>query len=761
MAQQSREPLPPSGNPERQSPQRPSRPTWRARAFGALIVAVILIVFFLTAAVVGGGAWFLKEMYATLPTFEQLHDIEPPQISQVFARDGSLVHEFSIERRIWVPIKQIPENLANAVIAIEDRRFYTHWGIDLRRIAGAVVVDVIRGHYAQGASTITQQLARNLYLTSRQTLVRKIREALTALQLESYYTKREILESYLNQVYLGAGVYGVQAASRKYFSKDVSELTLNECAVLAGTIQLPERYRPDKEENIKRITARRNTVLRAMGVMEFIDKETVKKTSAEPIPSDPLKEPPRRAPYFVEMVRQSIARTYGDDVLYNGGLTIYTTLDPVAQDTIERAAARHLEDLQRRCNRIFLDSTRAHVKLRMPSDTFLAHFDSLYDARRSEYDTLADSVKLRIAQVAVVALDIETGGVLALVGGRDFDESKFNRAIQARRQPGSAMKPIVYTAAIDSGYTPATVVLDQPITLMTDEGEWRPENYNREFHGPVTLRYALAKSINLVAIQVLMDIGPGRVVQYARRMGLKYNLPPVPALAIGACEATPMEMTAAYASLAAGGLYTEPVFIQKVYDRNGRLLEQADLDTHRVVSPQTAYIVANMMQDVVLRGTGAKIPGMGFTRPAGGKTGTTNDYSDAWFVGFTPQIACGVWVGVDERRSLGRGVTGSDGAIPIWVPAMKALHRDRPLARFDRPADVVLIRVCSESHKVANRYCPSFREEPFIVGTFTDTCDIHVLGRSRRDESLHQLFGGSTRRPTERDTTQHRRQLMF
>ncbi len=761
MTQQSRGPLPQSDNSDRQPPRQPSRPTWRARAFGVSILVVVLVIVFVTAAVIGGTTWFIKEMYATLPTFEQLHDIEPPQVSQVFARDGSLVHEFSIERRIWAPMKKIPDNLANAVIAIEDRRFYKHWGIDLRRIAGAIVVDIIRGHYAQGASTITQQLARNLYLTSRQTLVRKIREALTALQLESYYTKREILESYLNQVYLGGGVYGVQAASRKYFSKDVSELTLNECAVLAGTIQLPEHYRPDKEKNTKRITARRNTVLRAMGAMEFIDEKTVEKISAEPIPSDPLKEPPRRAPYFVEMIRQKISRTYGDDVLYNGGLTIYTTLDPVAQDTIERAAARHLEDLQARCNRIFLDSTRAHVKLRMPRDTFLAHFDSLYEARRDEYEALPDSVKLRIAQVAVVALDIETGGVLALVGGRDFDESKFNRAIQARRQPGSAMKPIVYTAAIDSGFTPATVVLDQPITLMTDEGEWRPENYNREFHGPVTLRYALAKSINLVAIQVLMDIGPHRVIRYARRMGLEHSLPAVPALAIGACEATPMEMTAAYASLAAGGRYTEPVFVEKIYDRNGRLLEQMALDTHRVVSPQTAYIVTNMMKDVVLRGTGARIPGMGFTRPAGGKTGTTNDYSDAWFVGFTPQVACGVWVGVDERRSLGRGVTGSDGAIPIWVPAMKALHRDRPLARFHRPEDIVLIRVCNESHKVANRYCPSFREEPFIEGTFTDTCDIHVVGRTRRDESLHQLFGGSTRRPVEKDTTHRRRQLMF
>lgn len=739
---------------------RKEKPEPKGRVLGMVVVVLVLLIALAASTVGIGGVWFLKRMWETLPTVEQLHNIDPPQVSRVYARDSSLIHEFSIERRIWVSHDRIPPQMGQAVVAIEDRRFYSHWGIDLRRIFGAIAVDVIRGHYAQGASTITQQLARNLYLTSKQSMVRKIREALTALQLEHYYTKEEILESYLNQVYLGGGVYGVQAASRKYFSKDVSELTLNECAVLAGTIQLPERYRPDKEQNLTRITDRRNTVLRAMARMGFIDTKTRDQVIADSIPCVPYEEPRRRAPYLVEMVRQELSKRYSDDVLYNGGLEIFTTLDPLGQDSLEVAAKRHLKELQRRCNWLFLDSTKAHVKHRIRRDTFMAHFDSIYEAHHEEFDTLADSVKLRTVQVAGVALDVETGGILALVGGRDFDKTKFNRAVQARRQPGSAMKPIVYCTAIDSGYTPFSIILDQAITLMTDDGEWRPENYDREFYGPVTLRYALAKSINIVAIQVLMDIGARAVVERARAMGLRHHMPAVPALAIGACEATPMEMTAAYAIFPAGGLHRTPYCVQAVHDRNGRVIYEHELDSQEIISPENAYIMADLMQDVIRRGTGAKIPGLGFTRPAGGKTGTTNDYSDAWFVGYTPQIACGIWVGVDERRSMGRGVTGSDGAIPIWVPTMQGLHRSRTIARFTRPPGVALVRVCNVSNKIAGRYCPMPRTEPIIAGTEgLDTCDVHVPGHRRTDD-LHQLFGGG-HRPAVKDTTKRRRQRVF
>jgi penicillin-binding protein 1A len=727
----------------------------------AILIALLVCLFLLSFATVG-GICFLVRIYATLPTIEQLHDIVPPQASRVLARNGALIHEFSTERRTWVSIAKTPQCLSDAIVSIEDRRFYHHWGIDMHRIVGAAVVNVARGHYAQGGSTITQQLARNLYLTAHQSLIRKIREALTAIQLESYYTKREILESYLNQVYLGAGVFGVQAASMSYFSRDVSALGLNEAATLAGTIQLPERYRPDRPGNLTRAAGRRAAVLRAMAEMRFITARQADSVMALPVPSNPSKPVVEIAPYFLEMVRQYISRKFDDEMLYNGGLTIYTPLDPVAQDTLEKAVAVHLRTLQTSCNALFLDSTKANVALHVPRDTFLAHFDSIYAAHSDRFDTLPDSVRVRTAQVSVVALDVATGGIMALIGGRDYAESKFNRAVQAVRQPGSAMKPIVYAAAMDTGFTPASVVLDQPITLMTDKGEWRPENYGKTFSGPVTLRAALAKSINLVAIQVVMRIGPARVVQYARKMGLTHDVPAVPAVAIGGAEATPMEMTAAYLCFASGGIYREPYCVEKIVSKDGRVLDQHEVVEHEALTPQTAYLLVSMMQDVVLRGTAAAIAGLGFTKPAAGKTGTTNDYSDAWFVGYTPQVVCGVWTGVDERRSMGRGITGADAAIPIWVPGMVALHRTLPIAQFQRPEGIIDMDLCSESHKVATMYCPARRQEVFKDGTVVDTCDIHGP-RRRPEENLHQLFGaGVQRKPDKADSTKVRKpKLIF
>lgn len=713
------------------------------------------------SAVGGGFFWFMRGMTRFLPTVEQLQSIEPSLLSEVIAADGSVIHEFSVERRFWVPLEKIPQDLIDAVMATEDRRFFDHWGIDIKRIVGAIIVDLTRGHYAQGASTITQQLARNLYLTSRQSMVRKIREALTAMQLESYYTKAEILEFYLNQVYLGAGVYGVQAASQRYFRKDVSELTLNECAVLAGVIQLPEHYRPDKEENRPRTTKRRNAVLSGMRKMRMIDKETARTVAADTIPCNPPERGSKIAPYFIEMVRQEVAGRYGAKALYNGGLTIYTTLDPHAQDSTEKAAAEHLKSLQKGCNRMFADSTRAYVDLGMSRGEFLSSFDSLYEAHREEYEALPDSHRLRIAQVSVVGMDVKTGALRVMIGGRDFSESKFNRAVQARRQPGSSFKPFVYTAAIENGYAPFSVVLDQPITLQTPEGEWRPENYDRKFLGPITIRRALAKSVNLVAIQVLTDVGADVVISYARKMGLQRRLNPVPALAIGACEVTPVEMARAYGIFPNYGVKVEPYCVEKVVSKDGRVLYEHSVEQEEALPPETAFIMADMLTGVVQYGTGASIPGRGFTRPAGGKTGTTNDYSDAWFVGFTPQIVCAVWVGVDERRSLGAGVTGSRGAIPIWVGSMIAMHRDLPRKSFGKPSGVKVVQVCDKTNEIATRYCPKPGADYLIEGTRVDTCSVHGPRRTRRTDNIHRLFGSQKRRRQPAEEKEKRRPLMF
>lgn len=726
----------------------------------AAVSALLVIVLAGTAALIFGvaaAARFAYRLSQDLPTVAQMQNIEQSLSSKVFDKDGKVVHRFSVEHRIHVPLSRMPADLQNAVVSIEDRRFYRHWGIDLRRIARAAVIDITSGGYTQGASTITQQLARNLYLTLKPSMVRKIREALTALQLESCYTKKELLELYLNQVYLGAGSWGVEAASERYFSKRVSALDLNECATLAGIIQQPERYRVDRTENHRRAAGRRNAVLAAMVSAGVLDSAAAAACSALPVPYRPLEAAMEIGDYFFEMVRKYVADKYGDSELYGGGLTIYSTLDRAGQAAAEETAGKAIDTLQRRLNRIFTDSIRAYRQYRMPRDTFLRHFDSLYALRAGEYAKLPDSFRLRRAQVAIVALDAATGAVRTVVGGRDFKESKFNRVTQARRQPGSAFKPFVYTAAMEHGFTPASVVLDQPMTLQTPQGEWRPENYDRKFHGPTTIRRALGLSINLVAVQVILKVGPKVVVDYARRMGLRNDIRPIPSLAIGSCEVTPMEMACAYQIFANKGIAAAPYCVEKITDRSGRVLEQHTPEEREVLSPQTAYLMCSLLQTVVCCGTASKIPGLGFTRPAAGKTGTTNDYSDAWFVGFTPQVVCCVWTGVDERRSLGAGVTGSVAAVPVWVPVMAALHEGLPVMNFDVPDGIKSENICDESHCIATRWCPKVRQEYFPEESVVDTCTLHGPGRVQAKSSRDVFFRVS---PKETDKGK-KRKLMF
>jgi len=717
----------------------------KGRVLGMFLVVLILIAAFFTAAALVGGGFFVYKLYETLPTHSKLQNVEQSLVSKVFDKNGGLIHEFSVEKRFWVPIETIPEDLQNAVIAIEDRDYYKHWGINLRRIVGAVIVNIATRSKAQGASTLTQQLARNLYLTADKSFIRKIREILTAIQLERSYTKKEILELYLNQVYLGAGVYGVQAAAEHYYSKDAADLTLAECAVVAGTIQLPERYRPDRPDNITRITDRRNTVLRAMVATKAISKNTAQAAANEPIEANPKIYGPPTAPYFMEMVRKYVSDKYGDELLYNGGLSIHTTLDPVAQDSTEKSMAKSVKSLQKRLNRIFLDSTGVDRIRGIKREAFLAGFDSLYAENEAEYKLLPDSVKLRQAQMSAVAMDVRTGAVRVLIGGRDFQESKFNRAMQAKRQPGSSFKAFVYAAALENGFTPATVVLDQPITLVTDEGEWRPENYDRTFVGPLSIRDALAKSNNLVAIQVFNKVGGQIVVDYAHKMGIKQKLEPVPSLALGSCEVTPIEIISAYSIFANRGIQAEPYWVDKIVDKNGRVLEETVPKEREVLSPQIAFLMSSMLSSVVCCGTGATIPGLGFRRPAGGKTGTTNNYSDAWFIGFTPQLVCGVWAGVDERRSLGNGVTGSSsGAITVWVDAMMALHRGMPVEEFRRPEGTKALNICSQSFGLATPSCPKTKVEYFLVESALDMCEVHGIGSNLRNGGM-DVFGPSRR----------------
>lgn len=728
---------------------------------GKIFSILGLVVLCVSVAGITSGAWFFFRLYQTLPTLNQMQNIEQALVSRVLAKDGKLIDEFSIERRFYVPLEKIAPTLLNSVIAIEDRRFYKHWGVDVRRIISAIVVDLLRGRMAQGASTLTQQLARNVYLTQKTSIIRKLREVLTAIQLESCYTKEEIIELYLNQVYLGAGVYGVEAASEYYFSKHASELDLNQCATIAGLIQTPEKYRPDKAKNIAKITKRRNEVLNALRETGVISKATMKATVAMPITTKISIVQGGTGAYFTEMVRKYVSDKYGDDQLYNGGLTIYTTLDRAAQDSSEKGVSGQIVKLQERLNRIFLDSSGVDKKLKISRKVFMEQFDSIYIAHEEEFVDLPDSARLRKAQASVITLDVATGAIRVLIGGRNFEESKFNRALSAKRQPGSAFKPFVYAAAMDHGFTPATVVLDQPITLMTTDGEWRPENYDHEFNGPITIRNALARSINLVAIQVLTKVGADVVIQLARKMGLKYQLEPVPSLAIGACEATPMEMTSAYSAFANHGIQETPYFIEKIVDKTGRVLEKHTPEEKEVLTPQTSFLMCSLMKTVVCCGTAASIPGLGFSRPAAGKTGTTNSYSDAWFIGFTPQLVTGVWTGVDERRSLGAGVTGSTAAIPIWVKTMLQAQKGLPVKDFEQPEGIKTEALCDESHLVATSKCPKKVHEFFFTDAVLDTCNIHGAMRSQ-DGNLMKIFSTPKNNQIKKSTDgKKKRQLMF
>lgn len=733
-----------------------------------ILITIVVLIFSVVGIGIGSLVGFLVNTYNTLPSPEEMANIKPSLVTRVYDKDSTLIHEFSIERRFWVPLDSIPDNMKNAVVSIEDRRFYKHWGIDLRRILGAVVSNVVAKGYSQGASTLTQQLARNLYFSHKKTLLRKVREILTAIQLETYYTKEEILELYLNQVYLGAGVYGVEAASQRYFSKSVSQLTLNEATVLAGTIQRPEGFRPDRKKNIERTKRRQSSVLYWMTREGYISSEDAEAARKAEIIANPAKKGAKQAPYFVETVRQYLEREYGEDQLYNGGLNIYTTLDSKAQKATEKSLTEHLDTLQRIPNRIFLYDNKPWKKVKGTGgyENWQKHFDSLYAEHDSLFfDTegnsiLHDTLKLRQIQASVLAIDSRTGAVRVLIGGRDYEESKYNRALQSVRQPGSAIKPFVYAAGLLRGYTLATVILDKPITLNTSEGVWRPENYEHKFFGPVTLRDALRHSVNIPAIKVLMDVGANQVISLCRKMGLKQHLPPVPALAIGACESTNLELTSAYAAFGNRGLQATPYFIERVEDRKGRVLEQYEIDVKRVIPQDVADLTAQAMRSVVDAGTAVRVRRYGFYREAAGKTGTTNKYSDAWFVGMTPQVSCGVWVGVDERRSMGRGVTGASGAIPVWATAMKELHKDLPKEKFGLSPSIVRNSVCSETHEIATRYCPETYSELFLVTRKPDGCSKHTVEEKRDSSNVIDYFG-SEGGSTPAETTTDNGSLLF
>ncbi len=683
--------------------QRPRR--LRRYVQGALLVSAL-----------GFGA-YLFALSRQLPSLKQLEEYTPELATKLYAADGEVFKEFYVKNRVFVPLRSMPEHVWKSVLASEDHRFFRHWGVVPRRWVKAIMSGLLRMRSPRGVSTITQQLARDLYLTKEKSISRKIKEVFTAIQIERTYSKREILEMYLNQSYLGPGVYGVEAAANYYFGKHIQEVSLPEAALLTALLPNAGYYSPFKYP--ERAQARRNLVLRRMRELGYISEEEFRAAIDAPlgvVSREPVEQ--ELAPYFAEHVRRELIARYGMDI-YTGGLRVFTTLDTRVQACANRAIAAHIQNVESRQRAWILAHPETEfAKLVPPSLLKKTGLRTLLRNRAFVDSLLNEKAKV---QVALVALDVRTGYVLAMVGGRDFRESEFNRATQARRQPGSAFKPFVYLAAVDNGYPPCYELLNQPVVLdVPGDKRWTPSNYDGSIGGKTTLREALARSLNLVTARLVLEAVPLEVVvEYAKRLGISTPLLPVPALALGAETVIPIEMVSAFAAFANRGVLMRPLAILRVEDKFGNVLEEYHPVPAEVLSEGSAYIITDMMRGVLDmgRGTGRLARTVyGFTRPAAGKTGTTNDFSDAWFIGFTPQIAAGVWVGVDDPSvTLGGGQSGAVAALPIWAPFMKAAHDtlQPPVEDFVMPESVVRVDICSETKLLATETCPEIVSEVF------------------------------------------------
>ncbi len=648
------------------------------------------LAFFTFFAVSGLLLGVLYAHLKELPDISNLLDYKPAQTTRIYDVTGHLISQLSLEQRTIISLDKIPGTLQDAIISIEDERFYRHWGIDPIGIARAFLVNVRHRGTRQGASTITQQLARNLFLTRERTLARKIREALLSFQIERNFSKKQILEMYMNQIYFGEGAYGVESAARTYFGKHAENLTLPESAMLAGLPKAPTTYSPYK--NPLNALTRRNVVLNRMANLGFISLQQA--TEAKNAPLELKKIEVQNAPYFVEYVRQQLEATYGANAVYKGGLIVFTTLDMRTQDAAQRAVNRGIAETENRARRLRLTS----VPITQP------------------------------VQGALLAVDPRSGAIRAMVGGRDFRSSVFNRAVQANRQPGSSFKPIIYAAAIENGYTMSDIILDAPVVYpdpVTGK-EWRPVNYSGKFRGNTTLHTGLMFSINVVTIKLLEKLGTGPVVNLARRLGISAAIAPNLSLGLGTSEVTMYEMVQAFSVFANQGVRAEPYAIQEVKDAAGRVLETHSPSAQEVLDPQTAYIMVNTMKDVIEKGTGRIIGRMGFTRPAAGKTGTTNNNIDAWFIGFTPDLCSAVWLGYDERQSLGPKQTGGTAAAPVWAQFMKEALAGTEPKDFPMPDNLVTKRICMDSGLLSGPRCFRTRIEVFKKDTIPlKTCTVH------------------------------------
>jgi 1A family penicillin-binding protein len=643
------------------------------------VAAAFLLMAIMPAVV---GVWFLANLRNGLPDRDAMRRIgEMDQATAVFDDKDRLAFTIFKEQRIEIPLAAVSPNLTKAITSIEDQRFFDHHGFDLVRIASAAFANVRHNRRAQGGSTITQQLARQSFLTPNKSYRRKMQELILAARLERLYTKPQILELYFNKVYFGDGLYGVEAASRGYFGKHASEVTVAEAALLAGLVKSPSSYAPTV--SMERAVARRNMVLQAMLENGAIGKATYQSARASKAAlHDTLREEEPHGQYFKEQVRQELVNRFGWQRVYQGGLRVFSTIDMPMQLVAEAAVADQIASIE---------SRRAAWQARRAA------------ARQKTGQLPIASDPSDVLQAALIALEPDTGQVRAMVGGRDFDASRFNRAVQAHRQAGSSFKPFVYAAALEAGFTPATVLdhLDDPIA--TPQGAWTPED-EHSASPTMSLRTGLRTSSNRAAVRLLQEVGIPKTVQYAKTMGVG-DVPSVPSLALGSGEVTLQQMTAAYAAFANHGLVPAATLIRRVEDLEGHVLYQSEETPVRAISDTTAYLMSTMLADVINAGTGSRARALGFTLPAAGKTGTTNDFNDAWFIGFTTKLVTGVWVGFDQPRTILPNGFAAEVAVPVWAKFMKAATRNDKPEWLVPPPGVTSARVCRISGKLAADGC--------------------------------------------------------
>ncbi|MDA1000438.1 MAG: PBP1A family penicillin-binding protein [bacterium] len=674
-------------------------------AWSAFLVLAVLPVLF------SGAIYFW--IYDSIPSADAVLTHRPSLSTYVYDSQDRLIGTFAAEKRRLVSLSAISPKMRQAIIAVEDERFYQHWGIDPVGIVRAAFHNMVSRTISQGASTVTQQLVRFLILTRERSWKRKIVEAITAIKLEATLSKDQILERYLNLVYFGRGAYGVAAAARIYFNKSAAELDTAEAALLAGMVQAPGRFRPfvDPGPSLER----RAHVLRRMAVAGFIPKEEADALSNAPLA---LKSPEEKTAvsHFLEYIRRRLEEKYGSQLLYHGGLRVYTTLNSEYQSVAEAAVKKGIARL---------------VKRRWPE----AHLQPDWQP----------------PEAALLALDPKTGAIRAMVGGSDFRKSKFNRAVQALRQPGSAFKPVVYAAAVDVGFSPADSVLDAPI-VMKGGGDslWKPQNYAKNFQGRLSLRNALAESRNTVSVRLVRTVGIQRLVEFARLLGIKSPISPTLSSALGSSVVTLPELTAAYGVFASGGYYNTPYAFRRVEDSEGKVYFQAEVRPTQVIRPEVAYVITHMLKGVVERGTARRVSVLG--RPIAGKTGTTNSFRDNWFIGYSPRLVVSVWMGFDQPQSLGPGETGGRNAVPVFVDFFREAMNGLPVEDFIPPPGVEFVRVDRATGLLATLKSRSTDFEVFLRGTaptrFADSLSSpqDSLFRSEGFRSLRPGSGPAARR---------------